>query len=101
MEKEFKKLFGQRVYLEMPDVPKSNLLLDPKSVKEIKEEYLRKISRLKIYAVGDGVSFLKEGDEVLVDPNIFNPENPKIRLVELSETRTVVLISAFDVIHIW
>lgn len=100
-EKEFKKLFGQRVYLEFPDMPKSNILLDAKSKKEIKEEYLKTISRLKIYAVGDGVTHLKEGDEVMVDPIVFNPDNPKMRIVDLSETKSVLLISIFDIIHLW
>lgn len=101
MQKEFQKLFGQRVYLEFPEMPKSNILLDPKSKKEIREEYLKTISRLKIYAVGDGVTFLSPGDEVFVDANIFNPDNPKMRLVELSENKTVLLISVFDIIHLW
>lgn len=100
-EKEFKKLFGQRVYLEFPDMPKSNILLDPKSAKQIKEEYIKTISRLKIYAVGDGVTHLKEGDEVLVDSAIFNPDNPKMRIIDLSPDKSVLLISIFDVIHVW
>lgn len=100
-EKEFKKLFGQRVYLEFPEMPKSQLFLDKKSTKEIREEYLKTISKLKIYAVGDGVTHLKEGDEVLVDSAIFNPDNPKMRIIELSDNKSVLLISVFDIIHLW
>lgn len=101
MEKEFKKLFGQRVYLEFPEMPKSNLFLDAKAKKEVREDYLKTISRLKIYAVGGDITYLKEGDEVMVDPVIFNPDNPKMRLIDLSEDRTVLLISVYDVIHLW
>ena len=66
---EFKKLLGTRIYLELPEEPKSNLVLDEASKAELEKEKLKTYGRLKVYAVGNGVEHIVPGDEVMIDPS--------------------------------
>ena len=70
---EFKQLLGNRIYLEIP-------------------------GRLKVYAVGNTVEHIKPGDEIMVDPSSAARGVVKI---PLSEDKEVIMISTFDVAHIW
>ena len=45
---EFKKLLGTRIYLELPEEPKSNLVLDEASKAELEREKLKTYGRLKM-----------------------------------------------------
>ena len=97
MEKEFKQLRGNRVYLSLPKKEESKLIVDENTKEALNKELLNKLSRLTVYAVGDLITDIKEGDEVLVDPS-------KIAsglMIPLSNERTVLLISVFDIIHVW
>ena len=62
---EFKKLLGTRIYLELPEEPKSNLVLDEESKAEVMKQKLKTYGRLKVYAVGNGVGHVVPGDEVI------------------------------------
>ena len=97
MEKEYKKLRGNRVFLEMPKKKESKLEVDSNTKEALHQEMLKKMSRLKVYDVGDMVTDIVVGDEVLVDPAALS----KASLVPLSETRDVLLVSPFDIISIW
>ena len=94
---EFKKLLGTRIYLELPEEPKSNLVLDEASKIELEKEKLRTYGRLKVYAVGNGVEHIVPGDEVMIDPS----SAARVVKIPLSENKEVIMISTFDVAHVW
>jgi hypothetical protein len=97
MEKEFRLLRGNRIYLEMPKEPKSSIHLDEESKAAIEAEKMKKWGRLKVYAVGNLIEDIKEGDEVMIDPSSAS----KLLKIPLSEDRDVLMISTFDIAHIW
>jgi len=94
---EFKKLRGNRVYLELPKKEESKLVVDENTKEALQKELLRKMSKLKVYAVGDLVTDIISGDEVLIDPNALS----KSLIIPLSEEKEVLLVSPFDIVHIW
>jgi hypothetical protein len=94
---EFKKLRGNRVYLELPTIKESPIHLTPELEAALIEEERYKYQRLKVYAVGELVNDIKEGDEVLTDPSALQ----KASIITLSEKKKVLLISPFDIVHIW
>lgn len=96
-EKEFSKLFGNRIYLEFPKEQDFTVIVDPKTKQELQREFLTTIQRLKVYAVGDSISHIKEGDEVMVDPATAQ----RALIIDLSENRKVLLVSVFDIVHLW
>ena len=96
---EFKKLLGNRVYLEMPKKEEeSKLIVDENTKESLKKELLSKMSRLKVYAVGDLVTSISVGDEVLVDPEALSR---KAVIIPLSQEKEVLLVSPFDIVHVW
>ena len=97
MSKEFKLLRGNRLYLEIPEEPKSSLHLDEESKLAIEAEKMKKWGRLKVYAVGNLIEDIKEGDEIMIDPSAAS----KILRIPLSADKEVLMISTFDVAHIW
>jgi hypothetical protein len=97
MEKEFKQLRGNRIYLEIPEEPKSSIHLDEESKAALEAEKMKKWGRLKVYAVGNLIEDIKEGDEIMIDPSAVS----KAVKVPLSLDREVIMISTFDVAHIW
>jgi hypothetical protein len=94
---EFKKLLGNRIYLEIPKKEEGKLIVDENTKEALHKEMLQKMSKLSVYAVGDGVSFVQSGDVVLVDPGALS----KAQVVPLTEDKDVLLISPFDIIMIW
>jgi hypothetical protein len=97
MAKEFKKLIGNRIYVELPKKEESKLIVDENTKEALQKEMLKKMSKLKVYAVGDLVTNVIEGDMILVDPSSLS----KAPLIPLSDDKDVLLISPFDVIHVW
>jgi hypothetical protein len=96
---EFKRLIGNRIYLEMPKKEEESKLIVGENTKEaVKKELLSKMSRLKVYAVGDLVTNISVGDEVLVDPEALAR---KATIVPLSQDKEVLLVSPFDIVHVW
>jgi hypothetical protein len=94
---EIRKLLGHRVYLEIPEEPKSNIILDPETKAAVEAEQHKKMGRLRVYAVGSDILGLEEGDEVMIDPTAAS----KVYRIPLSEDKDVILISYFDIAHIW
>jgi hypothetical protein len=94
------KLLGNRIYLEMPKKEESKLIVDENTKEALQKELLKKMSKLKIHSVGTGISIpeLKPGVEVLVDPIALRD---KALVIPLSEEEDVMLVSPFDIIHIW
>ena len=94
---EFKKLLGNRIYVEMPKKEDSKLVVDENTKEALQREMLKKMSKLTVYAVGDSVSTIAPGDIILVDPGSLS----KAPLIPLSDEKDVLLVSPFDVIHVW
>ena len=97
MTKEFKKLLGNRVYIEMPKKEESKLIVDENTKESLEKEMLKKMNKLKVHSVGTANMEVKVGDFVLVDPAALS----KAPLIPLSEDETVLLVSPFDIIQIW
>ena len=55
------------------------------------------MSKLLVYDVGDLVTHFKPGDEILVDPGKLKDAH----LIPLTDDQEVLLLSPFDVIHVW
>lgn len=94
---EFKKLLGNRIYVELPKQEETKLIVDENTKEALQKEMLKKMSKLTVYAVGDLVTNIAPGDVILVDPSALS----KSLLIPLSEDKDVLLISPFDVVHVW
>jgi len=97
MKKPFKKLFGQRVFLSMPILPESAIILSEAVQQSIVEKEQEKYQKLTVYATGELVTTVSEGDVVLVNPEILQ----RAQVVPLSKTHKVILINALDIIMVW
>lgn len=95
--KEFKSLKGNRIFVEIPKKEETKLIVDENTKEALQKELLKKMSKLKVYAVGDIVTDVAKGDTILVDPGRLK-DAP---LISLGENKDVLLISVFDVILIW
>jgi hypothetical protein len=96
-KKTIKKVLGNRLYLEMPADLKTNIHLDNATKRAIQEERMRTWGRLKVFAVGDTINDIKIGDEVMIDPTAVE----KVRQIPISPTEMVLLVSYFDIAHVW
>lgn len=94
---EIRKLLGNRVYLSIPEDPKSSIHVDAETRAALEHERLKKWGRLTVYAVGEAVVGLEEGDEVMIDP----ASAQKALRIPLSEDKDVLLVSFHDIAHIW
>ncbi len=94
------KLLGNRIYLEMPKKEESKLIVDENTKEALQKELLKKMSRLKVHSIGTAITDpdLKVGVEVLVDPTALRD---KTLIIPLSENEDVMLVSIFDIVHIW
>lgn len=92
-------LLGNRVYLELPKKEESKLIVDENTKEALEKEMIKKMSRLTIHSVGTANmdERLAPGVVVLVDPEAVS----KARMIPISDDETVLLISPFDIIHIW
>jgi hypothetical protein len=92
-------LLGNRVYLELPKKEESKLIVDENTKEALEKEMIKKMSRLTIHSVGTANmdERLIPGAVVLVDPEAVS----KARMIPLSDDETVLLISPFDIIHVW
>jgi hypothetical protein len=92
-------LLGNRIYLEMPPQDEdSKIVVDENTKEALQRELLNKMSKLKVLQVGTIVTEIKVEDWVLVDPAALN----RATLVPINDNDDrVILVSPFDVIHIW
>lgn len=100
MSKVFKKLLGNRIYVDAPPMESESKIIVPENTKEaLYQELLKSMNKLRIHTIGAGITDpdLVEGAYILVDPAAL-VRAPKI---PLSEDESVVLVSPFDIIHIW
>jgi hypothetical protein len=95
---EFRKLLGRRIYLELPVEKVSSLAyVDAETQAMLDAEKMRSFGRLRVYAVGSDITDLSEGDEVMIDPT----SAAKAAKIILSEEKEVIMVSIFDIAHIW
>jgi len=66
---DFKLLRGNRLLLDLPKKEESKLIVDENTKEALEKELLLKYNKLTVYAVGDLVTDIKAGDEILVDPS--------------------------------
>ena len=94
---DFKKLRGNRILLDYPDLEKSNLILDEATEEALKQEQVSKFYRLTVYAVGDTITDINVGDEVLVDVGAIQGK----AVMYIIGGKEKILVSPFDVILVW
>lgn len=97
MSKPYKTLLGNRIYVDIPKKEESKLIVDENTKEALQREMLKKMSRLTVYDVGDLVTSVKPGDVILVDPGKLK----EAMVIPLSDDKDVLLVSPFDVMHVW
>lgn len=97
MAKLYKALLGNRIYVEIPKKEESKLIVDENTKEALQREMLKKMSKLTVYDVGDLVTTVKAGDVILVDPSKLKDA----MVIPLSDDKDVLLVSPFDVMHVW
>jgi hypothetical protein len=93
---DFKKLLGNRILLNLPKKDEGKLIVDDNTKEALEKEMLQKLKRLTVHAVGDLVSNIKVGDEILVDPAALS----KAPVIPIGEENKL-LVTPFDVILVW
>jgi co-chaperonin GroES (HSP10) len=97
-KKPYKKLLGNRIYVRVPKKEEeSKIIVDSATKEELQREMLKKMSKLTVYDIGDTITNVKPGDVILIDPSKLKGA----MLIPLSDELDVLLISPFDVMHIW
>jgi hypothetical protein len=94
--KDFKQLRGNRLLLDLPKKEEGKLIVDDNTKEALEKEMMQKLNKLTVYAVGDLITDIKVGDEILVDPAALQ-KSPVIPIGEENK----LLVSPFDVILIW
>jgi hypothetical protein len=94
--KDFKQLRGNRLLLDLPKKEEGKLIVDENTKEALEKEMMQKLNKLTVYAVGDLVTDIKPGDEILVDPASLQ-KSPVIPIGEENK----LLVSPFDVILVW
>ena len=93
---DFKLLRGNRILLDLPKKEEGKLIVDDNTKEALEKEMMQKLNKLTVYSVGDLVTDIKAGDEILVDPAALS-KSPVIPIGEDNK----LLVSPFDVILIW
>lgn len=93
---DFKQLRGNRLLLDLPKKEEGKLIVDENTKEALEKEMMQKLNKLTVYAVGDLVTDIKPGDEILVDPSSLQ-KSPVIPIGEENK----LLVSPFDVILVW
>ena len=70
--------------------------MDENTKEALEKEMMQKLNKLTVYSVGDLVTDIKPGDQILVDPAALS----KAPVVVIGEENKL-LVSPFDVILVW
>lgn len=97
MSKPYKKLLGNRIYVNIPKKDDSKIIVDENTKEALQREMLKKMSKLEVFDVGDLITNISIGDFLLVDPSKLKDA----MVIPLSDDKDVLLVSPFDVIHVW
>jgi hypothetical protein len=93
---EFKLLRGNRLLLDLPKKEEGKLIVDENTKEALEKEMMQKLNKLTVYSVGDLVTDIKAGDEILVDPSSLG----KAPVIPINGENKL-LVSPFDVILVW
>ena len=93
---DFKLLRGNRLLLDLPKKEEGKLIVDENTKEALEKEMMQKLNKLTVYSVGDLVTDIKAGDEILVDPSALQ----KAPVIPIGEDNKL-LVSPFDVILVW
>ena len=93
---DFKLLRGNRLLLDLPKKEEGKLIVDENTKEALEKEMMQKLNKLTVYSVGDLVTDIKAGDEILVDPAALQ-KSPVVPIGGENK----LLVSPFDVILIW
>jgi hypothetical protein len=96
--KPFKKLRGRTILLSVPERKKSAIELSAKDEDMIMQEAAKMWSKLTVYAIGDKVEEVQEGDQVYVRTSSLNMET--VERIEIDGGIKLVLNEG-DVIIVW
>ena len=97
MSKPYKKLLGNRIYVNIPKKDDSKIIVDENTKEALQREMLKKMSKLEVFDIGDLITNISIGDFLLVDPSKLKDA----MVIPLSDDKDVLLVSPFDVIHVW
>jgi hypothetical protein len=98
MSKGFKLLRGRAILLSVPERKKSGLELSAKDEEAMMQEAAKLWSKLTVYATGDKVEEVSEGDQVYVRTSALNME--QVERIEIDGSIKLVLNEG-DVIIVW
>ena len=98
MSKPFKQLRGRTILLDVPKRKESAIQLSAKDEDIIMQEAMKMWSKLTVYAVGDRVEEVKEGDKVYVRTSALNMET--VERIDIDGEVKLVLNEGYVVI-IW
>ena len=98
MSKPFKKLRGRAILLSVPERKKSSIELSAKDEDMIMQEAAKMWSKLTVYAIGDKVEEVQEGDQVYVRTSSLNMET--VERIDIDGSVKLVLNEG-DVIIVW
>jgi hypothetical protein len=93
---DFKKLRGNRLLLDLPKKDEGKLIVDDNTKEALEREMMQKLNKLTVHAVGDLVTDIIPGDDILVDPASLS----KAPVIPINGENKL-LVSPFDVILIW
>jgi hypothetical protein len=93
---DFKLLRGNRLLLDLPKKDEGKLIVDENTKEALEKEMMQKLNKLVVYSVGDLVTDIKAGDEILMDPSALG----KAPVIPINGENKL-LVSPFDVILIW
>jgi hypothetical protein len=92
----FKKLLGNRILLDLPKKDEGKLIVDENTKEALEREMMQKLNKLTVHAVGDLVTSINIGDEILVDPTSLG----KAPVIPIGDDNKL-LVTPFDVILVW
>ena len=98
MSKPFKQLRGRTILLDVPKKKESVIKLSAKDEDTIMQEAMKMWSKLTVYAVGDRVEEVKEGDQVYVRTAALNMET--VERIDIDGEVKLVLNEG-DVVIVW
>lgn len=93
---DFKKLRGNRLLLDLPKKDEGKLIVDDNTKEALEREMMQKLNKLTVHAVGDLVTDIIPGDQILVDPAVLG----KAPVIPINGENKL-LVSPFDVILVW
>ena len=98
MSKPFKQLRGRTILLDVPKRKESAIQLSAKDEDMIMAEAVKMWNKLTVYAVGDKVEEVKEGDQVYVRTSALNMET--VERIDIDGEVKLVLNEG-DVVIVW